>query len=151
MNKTDNKMSRAVDLLAHHGIKATPNRILVVEALVGAERPMSMSELENRILTIDKSNVFRTLTLFKAHHLVHAFEDGSDTVRYELCLAHDAEDDDDMHVHFFCERCQRTFCLYDTPVPAVDLPGGYSQQSVNYMIKGLCPDCARKAALYERT
>ena len=76
---------QCVELLEHHGVKATANRIVVVKALAAADRPMSLSELEYQILTIDKSGVFRALTLFKEHHLVHVIEDGGDGVRYELC------------------------------------------------------------------
>ena len=66
---------QCVELLEHHGVKATANRIVVVKALAAADRPMSLSELEYQILTIDKSGVFRALTLFKEHHLVHVIED----------------------------------------------------------------------------
>ena len=130
-------------LLASHDIKPTANRIVVARTLAAAERPMSLSELEYKILSIDKSGIFRTLTLFREHHLVHVLEDGGDGVRYELCYSHDGHhEDDDQHVHFYCERCHRTFCLADTPIPTVTLPEGYEPQSINYMVKGLCPDCA---------
>jgi len=131
-------------LLASHDIKPTANRIVVARTLAAAERPMSLSELEYKILSIDKSGIFRTLTLFREHHLVHVLEDGGDGVRYELCYSHDGHhEDDDQHVHFYCERCHRTFCLADTPIPSVTLPEGYESQSINYMVKGLCPDCAK--------
>ena len=130
-------------LLASHGIKPTANRIVVAKTLAAAERPMSLSELEYKILSIDKSSVFRVLTLFREHHLVHVIEDGGDGVRYELCHSHDGHaEDDDQHVHFYCERCHRTFCLPDTPIPSVPLPQGYRLSSINYMAKGLCPDCS---------
>ena len=130
-------------LLASHGIKPTANRIVVAKTLAAAERPMSLSELEYKILSIDKSGVFRALTLFREHHLVHVIEDGGDGVRYELCYSHDGHaEDDDQHVHFYCERCHRTFCLPDTPIPSVSLPQGYHLTSINYMAKGLCPDCS---------
>ena len=130
-------------LLVAHDIKPTANRIVVAKTLAAAERPMSLSELEYEILSIDKSGVFRALTLFREHHLVHVIEDGGDGVRYELCRSHDSHaEDDDQHVHFYCERCHRTFCLHDTPIPAVQLPHGYHLASINYMAKGLCPECA---------
>ena len=130
-------------LLTAHDIKPTANRIVVAKTLAAAERPMSLSELEYKILSIDKSGVFRALTLFREHHLVHVIEDGGDGVRYELCHSHDGHaEDDDQHVHFYCERCHRTFCLHDTPIPAVQLPHGYHLASINYMAKGLCPECA---------
>jgi len=130
-------------LLVAHDIKPTANRIVVAKTLAAAERPMSLSELEYKILSIDKSGVFRALTLFRERHLVHVIEDGGDGVRYELCHSHDSHaKDDDQHVHFYCERCHRTFCLHDTPIPAVQLPHGYHLASINYMAKGLCPECA---------
>lgn len=130
-------------LLAAHGVKPTANRIVIVRTLAEATRPMSLSELEYKILSIDKSGVFRTLTLFREHHLVHVLEDGGDGVRYELCHSHHGHDrDDDQHVHFYCECCHRTFCITDMPIPAVSLPKGYQLRDINYMAKGLCPDCA---------
>jgi Fur family ferric uptake transcriptional regulator len=130
-------------LLTAHDIKPTANRIVVARTLAAAGRPLSLSELEYQILSIDKSGVFRTLTLFREHHLVHVLEDGGDGVRYELCHSHDDHhDDDDQHVHFYCERCGRTFCMPDIPIPAVALPEGYQSQSINYMVKGLCPLCS---------
>lgn len=131
----------ATTFLQDHGIKPTANRIVIAKALAREGRPVSMKELEASIHTIDKSNIFRTLTLFRSQHLVHTLEDGSDTVRYELCLSHDENEDEDLHVHFYCEHCHRTYCLYDTPIPAVRLPRGYEQTTVNYMVKGICPKC----------
>jgi Fur family ferric uptake transcriptional regulator len=32
--------------------------------------------------------------------------------------------------------------LPDTPIPSVSLPQGYHLTSINYMAKGLCPDCS---------
>ena len=141
--KTGWKFVKCVSFMVAHDIKPTANRIVVAKTLAAAERPMSLSELEYKILSIDKSGVFRALTLFREHHLVHVIEDGGDGVRYELCHSHDGHaEDDDQHVHFYCERCHRTFCLHDTPIPAVQLPHGYHLASINYMAKGLCPECA---------
>ncbi len=130
-----------VKLLEHHGVKPTSNRILVAKALETAQRPLSLMELETRIKTIDKSGIFRALTLFREHHMVHVIEDGGDGVRYELCRSHDDEHDDDMHVHFFCEVCRQTYCLDNIKIPPVELPGGFVMNTVNYMVKGTCPNC----------
>lgn len=134
----------SIQLMESHGIKPTANRIVVANALLSSLRPMSLSELEYKILTIDKSGIFRTLTLFKEHHFVHVIEDGGDGVRYEICHSHSHEHDDDVHVHFFCEQCQKTFCLDNIKIPQVDLPDGYEMTTVNYVIKGWCPTCKMK-------
>lgn len=136
-------MSRldVIDLMQHHGVKPTANRILIAEALSDAGRPMSLTELETALGTVDKSVISRTLALFREQRLVHVLEDGSDGVRYELCHSHAEGEDDDAHVHFYCESCRKTFCLSDIPIPSVPLPQGYGEHSVNYMVKGLCPAC----------
>ena len=128
-------------LLEEHGIKPTANRLLIARALQEAGRPLSMTELEARLETIDKSNVFRTLTLFREAHLVHALDDSGDGVRYELCHSHHEGVDDDIHVHFYCVKCHRTYCLEETPVPPVRVPEGYEAETVSYLIKGVCPQC----------
>jgi len=133
--------------MVRHGIKPTSNRILVGRALAESSRPMSLSEIEQSLDTVDKSGIFRSLTLFKEHHMVHVIEDGGDGVKYELCLSEShceegEEEDDDLHVHFHCEKCGHTFCLYDTPIPQVELPEGFSKTSANYIIKGICPQCS---------
>ena len=128
-------------LLEEHGVKATPNRLLVARALAGAGRPLSLMELEAQLETIDKSAIFRTLGAFKDAHLVHVLEDSGEGVRYELCHSHHDDHDDDVHVHFYCTKCHRTYCLEDTPVPPVQVPEGYEVESVSYLLKGVCPEC----------
>ena len=110
---------RLLELMEHHGVKPTANRIVIARALAAAGRPMSMTELETVVETIDKSNIFS----------------------YELCHSHRDDEDDDVHVHFYCEKCHRTFCLEDTPVPPVSIPEGFEPRTVNYLLKGICPDC----------
>ena len=138
---TDEK--HCTEILESHDIKPTANRIVVTKALMAAERPMSLTELEYKILTVDKSNIFRALTLFKEHHLVHVIEDGGNGVRYELCHSHSHNEDEDAHVHFFCEKCKKTFCL-DISIPDVTLPEEYEITTVNFMVKGICPACGTK-------
>jgi len=136
--------ANCTQLLEEHGIKPTANRIVVLKELVKALRPVSLSELEYKILSIDKSNIFRALTLFKEHRLVHVIEGGSEGVRYELCHSHNHDHDEDLHPHFYCEKCQRTTCLDYAEIPEVRLPKGYEKKSANLMIKGICPDCQSK-------
>ena len=132
-----------VALLEEHNVRPTANRIIVAGALAKAGMPMSLAELETEIDSIDKSNIFRALVSFKDNHLVHAIEDGSNGVRYELCKSHDHNHDEDLHVHFHCEICGKTFCFEDIPVPKVDVPEGYQPISTNYIIKGICPSCQK--------
>lgn len=133
--------AKSIEILLEHDIRPTANRLLLVKVLSKAEHPLTMKELEDLVDTIDKSNIFRTLSLFRDQHLVHVLQDGADAVRYELCHSHEEDHDDDLHAHFYCERCKQTFCLNDIPVPQVDLPKGYRMNTINYLIKGICPNC----------
>ena len=137
----------SIKLLSSHGIRPTSNRILVVKALAAEEYPSTLTELETHLLSVDKSGIFRALTLFRERHLVHTIEDGNGGTRYELCMSNhaDDEDDEDLHVHFFCERCHKIYCLHDTPVPNIELPPGFTRRGCNYVVKGICEECNRRA------
>ncbi len=133
--------SEIIDLLGRHGVKPTPNRLLVAKALADAESPVSLGELETLLDTVDKSGISRTLALFRRQHLVHDLQDGSEAVRYELCHSHGDEEDDDLHVHFHCTVCGKTYCLHECPVPTVSIPEGFAASSASHVIMGVCPSC----------
>ena len=130
-------------LLEGHGIKPTANRLLIVKALASQHHPVSVKDLEDSLLTLDKSSIFRVLTLFREHHLVHAIETGEGIVKYELCQSHNEEEDDDEHVHFYCESCHRTICLHDIPVPQIPVPEGYRAEGINVLVRGICERCLK--------
>lgn len=135
--------SDAVNILEGVGVKPTSNRILVLRALLESRNPVSLIELENVLETIERSSIFRVLSLFLEHDIVHVIEDGKGITRYEICHGHDACSVDDMHVHFFCERCNKVYCFEDINAPIVSIPGNFRVRSVNYMLKGVCPECSR--------
>ena len=114
-------------LMAEHGVKVTANRLLIARALEEAHRPLSMMELEERLESIDKSNVFRALMAFKDAHLVHVLD--GDPVRYELCHSHHDGPDDDL--------------LENIPIPPVSAPEGYQVREESYLLRGICPQCAQ--------
>lgn len=144
MKKQEILSAEAEARMCSRGVKPTAVRLLVFSALQATARPVSVSDLETSLQTVDKSTIFRTLTLFLEHHLIHGIEDGSGAVKYELCHGEWDCSVRDMHLHFFCERCHRTFCFKDMPIPEVDLPEGFAMHGVNFVIKGLCPDCVDK-------
>ena len=133
-----------ISRLESKGIRPTANRILVMKTLMGEQNPQSLSNLERKMVSMDKSSIFRTLTLFLEHDVVHAFEDGRGVLCYELCEEKGACDHHDGHIHFYCESCQRSFCMEDIHIPSFELPEGFYPQSISFVIKGECPDCRKK-------
>lgn len=137
-------------LLLEKDIKPTATRLLVVRAMLEADCALSLTNLEARLTTVDKSTIFRALTLFLEHHLIHAVSDGSGQTKYALCPSgcHCGKADghhlEGLHIHFSCESCHRTFCLRGLPIPEVKLPEGFVLNNANYVLMGLCPECAAK-------
>lgn len=133
-----------ISRLESKGIRPTANRILVMKTLMGEQNPQCLSNLERKMVSMDKSSIFRTLTLFLEHDVVHAFEDGRGVLCYELCEEKGACDHHDGHIHFYCESCQRSFCMEDIHIPSFELPEGFYPHSISFVIKGECPDCRKK-------
>ena len=133
-----------ISRLESKGIRPTANRILVMKTLMGEQNPQSLSNLERKMVSMDKSSIFRTLTLFLEHDVVHAFEDGRGVLCYELCEEKGACDHHDGHIHFYCDSCQRSFCMEDIHIPSFELPEGFYPHSISFVIKGECPDCRKK-------
>ena len=76
---------REEQLLQAAGIKPTAARILIIRNLDAADHPLSMAEIGDALETVDKSVISRTLALCRSARLIHIIQDGSDSVRYELC------------------------------------------------------------------
>lgn len=131
-------------MLEQAGVKPTSNRILVLRTIVESDRPLSLTDLEAELLSLEKSSVFRVLTLLLEHGIVHAVEDGRGIVKYEICKGKGVCSIEDLHAHFYCESCHQVFCFEAIHTPIVELPDGFSVHSINYMLKGLCPKCEKK-------
>lgn len=130
--------------LEHRGIRPTATRLLILSEMIRGDETVSLPSLERLLPTVDKSTISRTLALFLLHRLIHAVDDGTGTLKYAVC----ADDCDcsveDEHTHFYCEHCHRTFCLKRIAVPVVPLPDGFRLTGVNYVLKGLCPECTAR-------
>lgn len=136
--------NKYVDILTQREIQPTAIRILVLQAMMQANRTVSLLDLENMLDTVDKSSIFRSITLFLSRHLVHSIDDGTGSLKYAVCGETCSCDVEDLHTHFHCEKCNKTFCLKNIPTPIVTMPKGFTLNSINYVLKGICPDCAEK-------
>lgn len=133
------------DMIIRKGVRPTSNRILILRYMLNADRPMSLSELDDALDTVDKSSIFRVLTTLSNAGILHTIEDGRGVTHYEICHGdHNSEGEDDSHVHFFCRICKGLTCLENLPLPHVNLPEGFNMEGGNYMLKGICPKCSKK-------
>lgn len=144
-NVNHDEMTEA-QLLEHAGVRPTAMRLLIYRILNNSHHPLSSLDMETELETADRSTISRTLSTFLEHDLIHSIDDGSGSVKYEVCRSpHHHHSISDLHVHFHCTVCDKTFCLPDA-VPPVSLPEGFVAESLNYVVAGKCAKCARLQA-----
>lgn len=139
-------------LLHGRGIRPTAVRILIWRTLLGFGYAFSLGDLEGILPTVDRSTLFRALTLFADKELLHPLDDGSGMQKYCVCCdeegrGEEAADDEHshhhcQHVHITCVKCGHTFCLKNEKIPEVEVPEGFQIHHVQYVIQGICPRCA---------
>ena len=124
-------MNQIETVLTGAGVNLTAMRILIFTEICRIGGAFSLNDIEQGLETVDKSTIFRTLTLFLEKGLLHEIDDGSACRKY--CRS--------SHVHFTCIRCHRTLCLDEVKIPTLVIPVGVKVVEVNCVVKGGCPDC----------
>ncbi len=132
--------------LEERNIRPTAMRVLILREILSMEDHLAFTllELEDRLDTVDKSTLYRTINHFHEKLLIHSIDDGSGSIKYSLCRRGCDCSLTDSHIHFSCTHCQRTFCLEGLAIPQISLPEGFHYESANFVFKGLCKDCSRK-------
>lgn len=74
-----------LEKLEKRDIKPTAMRLLILKAMIRLDRAVSLLDIENELVTVDKSTIFRTITLFLGHHLIHGVDDGTGSLKYAVC------------------------------------------------------------------
>lgn len=131
--------------LEDRGIKPTAVRLLIFRSMLKYPQAFSLSDMEMELETVDKSTLSRTIHLFHEKHLIHSIDDGSGSIKYSVCSPDCSCELNDLHVHFYCNRCHKTFCLENISIPKVKLPPAFLLHSVNFVMKGLCDHCSKFA------
>lgn len=135
-NETDD-----AQLLQQHDVRPTAVRLLIWRTIKQFDFVFALVDLENALPTIDKSTLFRTLTLFCDQQLLHQIPDNSGMHKYCVCSAHNNCHSNCNHVHLKCKICGKTFCLKNEPIPIVNVPEGFKIEHITYIIEGICPHC----------
>ena len=140
------KMKSDEELLVQAGVRVTAVRLMIWRHVRHEfADAFSLADLEGRMPTVDRSTLFRTLTLLTEAHLLHEIDDGQGAQKYCVCH-HDDTRHCQGHVHLTCRNCHRTYCLPNVRIPSVPLPQGFQVEETEYVVKGICPRCAEKNA-----
>lgn len=135
-------MQEAEKILAKKGVRITPMRLLVLEALIQLEGSVGLNEMERLLPRSDRITIYRTLKTFSQNGIVHPIESGSTEVKYALCSAFcSANEHLDKHPHFHCRKCDQIICLETAEIPALQIPSGYQAEEITMIVKGVCTSC----------
>ncbi len=129
--------------LQNRRIRPTAMRELVLKVLTEQSTAINLADLENKFEKADKVTLYRTLKTFEEKKLIHSIDDGTGSMKYALCKETCQCNPEDLHIHFLCSVCGKTYCLDDIAVPQVQLPKGFSLESLNLIVKGKCANCRK--------
>ena len=124
------------------GLRATAPRMAVLGVLAEAERPLSHTEMLDRLgdTDWDPATIYRNLVKLRDAGVAPVVSRIEGIDRY--ALAGD-RDDGHRHPHFLCEDCGRIACLPAelTESMAMDGPWAESIKKAMVQFRGECPDC----------
>ncbi len=130
-------------ILKEAGLRRTPGRVAVVNALLEACRPLTREEISRSLPAQGPHmvSVYRCLKALWEAGVVHQV----DTEGRARQFAMSGRGQEELHPHFICRRCGRAQCLEDVSLPPIPAPGrGYLVERKEVYLKGLCPDCSRQ-------
>lgn len=134
-------MMNSESTLSNAGVRVTALRLMIWRVLQRQSTyAFSLADLEAALPTVDKSTLFRTLTVFTEARLLHLIDDGTGSQKYCVCHADDTRHCQG-HVHLTCRICHHTVCLPNIPIPRVPIPNGFLPEETEYVVKGICQQC----------
>ena len=135
------------ELLSGVKLKATPNRVRILEVVGNNRFPLSASDIYKilkRSSTINRVTVYRILDLLVVHGIVDRISTGGRAFYYGLA----PNDYHEPHPHFYCKNCGQMDCLspeslvVDTEPLWKTFPGRIDKVEVR--IDGICKNCEKR-------
>lgn len=133
--------STSVDLLRAAGLKKTPGRVRVLEALAAAASPLCHADLGALLPDADRVTIYRVLDSLVECGLALKAVDTRGVFRFSVARAQRQHAN---HVHFRCTECGGVFCLKAPPPSPPKLPRGFRLDEVEYDIRGICAECGKR-------
>jgi Fur family ferric uptake transcriptional regulator len=130
-------------VLSALGLRATPQRLVVLEELAAEPNGATAQEIHDRLrargLRIGLATVYRTLAVLSEHGIVDALAHRPGEACYRLCGA-------EHHHHLVCTGCNRVVELGDCDLDAwLDRLGaahGFRVTAHSVEVSGLCARCS---------
>ena len=130
------------------GLKATPQRLAVYEALIARIDHPSPEDIyravRKRLPTLSLATVYNTLDALASHGLASEVALLHESKRYDANL--------NPHHHLICTSCQAIVDIHNEKFDALELPKGlvdFVPEKVSVQILGLCTRCAKEVSKEE--
>lgn len=130
-------------ILTDKNITPTAMRLLVLDYFKKQNNAISLSELEMDFDHSDRITLYRTLKTFEKKGILHSIKDGNLTT-YAICCDDCTEEiHHDSHLHFYCTKCKKTYCLPKIQIPHIKVPQDFQLEELNIIAHGLCDKCRK--------
>lgn len=124
----------------------TKQKQLILTILRETDRPMSINEIYNQIVTqlpkIAKSTIYRNIDTLLNQNLIDKYHLNDNEIFYRI------KTDRNEHKHIvICDDCKRVFDLPSCPIHDIENAmeeEGFVIRNHEIQISGLCKDCARE-------
>jgi Fur family transcriptional regulator, ferric uptake regulator len=135
--------STAQEVLASSGIRATRQRLQILEALEAEPNDATAQELfetmRSRGVSIGLATVYRALGLLSSHGVVDALVHRPGEVCYRLC-------GNEHHHHLTCTECHQVVelgeCELDPWLDRLGSAHGFAVTGHAVEVTGICSDCS---------
>ena len=133
-------LDNARTMLRREGVRLTPQRLMIVEMLVGNREHPTIDRIHQIVLvrypSISLATVYNTVTLLAHYGLVSLLHGGKDGLRLDP--------DTTPHAHAHCVGCGKVF---DVPINQQAILNdqvlqGFQWKRIEVSVFGYCPDCA---------
>ncbi|CAN5489160.1 hypothetical protein BH11BAC3_BH11BAC3_24530 [soil metagenome] len=132
-----------MDILKKNKLSVTDGRKKILELFLNGEGAMAHADIEKQTGEMfDRVTVYRTLQTFVEKGIIHLIPTKDNSILYALCKDNCEEGHHhDNHVHFICDKCNKTICLEEVTIPTVKLPKDFEPKHAEMIVNGTCGDC----------
>lgn len=143
IKKEDKCLPTFLTRCAEHGLKITPQRTVIYEALFHSkEHPTADSvykKVKSKLPNISFDTVNRTLLTFSKINLIHVVEGYGEAKRFEPDLA--------PHHHFRCVNCNSILDFQEKAFDSLEVPTKILKKfkvlNKKVLLEGLCDKCQK--------
>ena len=136
-----------IALLRSAGTRVTPQRVMIVQALVDSGHHVTADDIHDDVRriypVIDLATVYRTLQLLKRLQLVTEIDCADGSAEYEFS-------GDGRHHHMVCRECHKTFDFSVEYLESLQetLTGefGFLPDLHSFTVTGVCASCSNAPA-----